>query len=96
MDRSNSTEDSQYFPDGTIYANSPSITKLLKKIDQKKALYSQDLNLDSKSVKRALDLEGELAYMVPSGKYWESSVKFDRSKLSEIDSLWLKSASKLN
>jgi len=37
-----------------------------------------------------------LAYMVPSGKYWESSVKFDRSKLSEIDSLWLKSASKLN
>ncbi len=30
-----------------------SITKLLKKIDQKKALYSQDLKLDSKSVKRA-------------------------------------------
>jgi len=73
-----------------------SITKLLKKIDQKKVLYSQDLKLDSKSIKRALDLEGELAYMVPSGKYWESSVKFDRSKLSEIDSLWLKSASKLN
>jgi hypothetical protein len=73
-----------------------SITKLLKKIDQKKVLYSQDLKLDSKSVKRALDLEGELAYMVPSGKYWESSIEFDRSKLSEIDSLWLKSASKLN
>ena len=54
------------------------------------------LHLDSKSIKRALDLEGELAYMVPSGKYWESSVEFDRSKLSEIDSLWLKSASKLN
>jgi hypothetical protein len=52
--------------------------------------------LDSRSIKRALDLEGELAYMVPSGKYWESPVEFDRSKLSEIDSLWLKSASKLN
>jgi hypothetical protein len=37
-----------------------------------------------------------LAYMVPSGKYWESSIEFDRSKLNEIDSLWLKSASKLN
>ena len=63
---------------------------------KKKSLYSQELKLDSRSIKRALDLEGELAYMVPSGKYWESTIEFDQSKLSEIDSLWLKSASKLN
>jgi len=73
-----------------------SIIQLLKKIDQKNLLRSHDLELDSKSVKRALDLEGELAYMVPSGRYWDSLKEFDTMKLSEIDSLWLKSASKLN
>jgi hypothetical protein len=56
----------------------------------------QDVKLDSKYVKKALDLEEELAYMVPSGRYWESLKEFDQLKLSEIDSLWLKSASKLN
>ena len=73
-----------------------SITKLLKKIDQKDLVCEQDVKLDSKSVKKALDLEEELAYMVPSGRYWESLKEFDQLKLSEIDSLWLKSASKLN
>jgi hypothetical protein len=83
-------------PESRLLFPRTSITKLLKKNDKKKSLYSQELKLDSRSIKRALDLEGELAYMVPSGKYWESPVEFDRSKLSEIDSLWLKSASKLN
>jgi hypothetical protein len=73
-----------------------SIIQLLKQINQKNLLRSHDLKLDSKSVKRALDLEGELAYMVPSGRYWESLKEFDNTKLSQIDSLWLKSASKLN
>jgi hypothetical protein len=73
-----------------------SITELLKKIDQKDLVCEQDVKLDSKSVKKALDLEEELAYMVPSGRYWESLKEFDQLKLSEIDSLWLKSASKLN
>jgi hypothetical protein len=73
-----------------------SITKLLKKINQKDLVCEQDVKLDSKSVKKALDLEEELAYMVPSGRYWESLKEFDQLKLSEIDSLWLKSASKLN
>ena len=73
-----------------------SITELLKKIDQNDLVCEQDIKLDSKSVKKALDLEEELAYMVPSGRYWESLKEFDQLKLSEIDSLWLKSASKLN
>ena len=73
-----------------------SITELLKKIDQKDLVCEQDVKLDSNSVKKALDLEEELAYMVPSGRYWESLKEFDQLKLSEIDSLWLKSASKLN
>ncbi|MSP06943.1 MAG: hypothetical protein EXR13_05245 [Candidatus Fonsibacter sp.] len=71
-----------------------SITKLLKEIEQKNSLCLQDIKLDSKSVKRALDLEEELAYMVPSGRYWESLGEFNQFKLSEIDSLWLKSVSR--
>jgi hypothetical protein len=83
-------------PESKLLFPRTSITKLLKKIGLKKSSYSQDLKLDSKSIKRALDLEAELAYMVPSGRYWESLGEFDRFKLSEIDSLWLKSASQLN
>jgi hypothetical protein len=83
-------------PESRLLFPRTSITKLLKKIDKKKSLYLQDLKLNSKFIKRALALEGELAYMVPSGKYWESKEEFDRSKLSEIDTLWLKSSPKLN
>ncbi len=46
-----------------------------------------DLNL----VKKARQVEEQLAYMVPSGRYWEALKEFDESKLSEIDSLWLES-----
>jgi len=73
-----------------------SITKLLNKIDQKDLVSERYIKLDSKSVKRALELEDELAYMVSSGRYWENLKEFDQLKLSEIDSQWLKSASKLN
>jgi hypothetical protein len=27
--------------------------------------------------------------MVPSGRYWEHTAEFDKTKLSDIDSLWL-------
>jgi hypothetical protein len=27
--------------------------------------------------------------MVPSGRYWEREAEFDKTKLSDIDSLWL-------
>ena len=73
-----------------------SITQLLKKINQKKSLCEDELKLDSRFVKRALDLEKELGYMIPSGRYWKHLKEFDHLKLNEVDSLWLKSVSKLN
>jgi hypothetical protein len=73
-----------------------SITELFKKKNQKNLACVHDVKLDSKSIQRALDFEKKLAYMVPSGRYWESLGEFDQFKLSEIDSLWLKSASKFN
>lgn len=45
--------------------------------------------LDATAVQRALQAEKELAYMVPSGRYWEQAHEFDSSKLSDIDSMWL-------
>ena len=37
----------------------------------------------------ALLAEAELGYAVPSGRYWEIASKFDKTKLSDIDDLWL-------
>jgi hypothetical protein len=59
-------------------------------------LCEDELKFDFKFVKRALDLEKELGYMIPSGKYWEYLKEFDHLKLNEVDSLWLKSVSKVN
>ena len=33
--------------------------------------------------------EAELGYWVPSGRYWEMASGFDKTKLSNIDNLWL-------
>jgi len=50
---------------------------------------SQLLNRDE--VIKTLCAEKQLGYMVPSGRYWEHESEFDRSKLREIDSMWLRS-----
>lgn len=47
------------------------------------------LGLDLDLATKALNAEKELAYMVPSGRYWEVLQEFDQKKLSKIDSLWL-------
>ena len=48
--------------------------------------------LDSQAIERALLAEEKLAYMVPSGRYWEKSHEFDHTKLNDIDSMWLEAA----
>ena len=43
----------------------------------------------AEAVSRALQAEQDLGYMVASGRYWEHAAEFDKTKLSDIDSLWL-------
>jgi hypothetical protein len=45
--------------------------------------------LNKAGAARALQAEQDLGYMVPSGRYWEHTAEFDKTKLSDIDSLWL-------
>ncbi len=45
--------------------------------------------IDAAAVARALQAEQDLGYMVASGRYWEHAAEFDKTKLSDIDSLWL-------
>ena len=45
--------------------------------------------LDAAGVASALQAEQNLGYMVPSGRYWEHAAEFDKTKLSDIDNLWL-------
>ena len=44
---------------------------------------------DTAVVMRVLQAEQDLGYMVPSGRYWECAAEFDKTKLSDIDHLWL-------
>lgn len=37
----------------------------------------------------AMLLEQELAYVVPSGRYWTETARFDASKIDEVDAAWL-------
>jgi hypothetical protein len=46
--------------------------------------------IDATAVARALQAEQDLGYMVASGRYWEHTAEFDKTKLSDIDDLWLK------
>jgi hypothetical protein len=41
------------------------------------------------AVGAALKAEAELDYMVPSGRYWEQSDRFDVDAIDRIDALWL-------
>jgi hypothetical protein len=52
-------------------------------------LQAQSALIDPAAVARALQAEQDLGYMVPSGRYWEHTAEFDKTKLSDIDSLWL-------
>jgi hypothetical protein len=52
-------------------------------------LQQQSRLLNAAAAENALQAEQELGYMVASGRYWEHSAEFDKTKLSDIDSLWL-------
>ena len=43
-------------------------------------------------VDRALAVEAELDYRVPSGRYWEEASRFDVAALDRVDALWLEAA----
>ena len=45
--------------------------------------------LNAAGIAHALQAEQDLGYMVPSGRYWEHTAEFDKTKLSDIDGLWL-------
>ncbi|AZL57535.1 hypothetical protein EI545_00950 [Tabrizicola piscis] len=42
---------------------------------------------------KALAAEAALGYVVPSGRYWEESGRFDPRELDRLDALWVKAAS---
>ncbi len=52
-------------------------------------LSRQSQLFDTSVVMRVLQAEHDLGYMVPSGRYWECEAEFDKTKLSDIDHLWL-------
>lgn len=48
---------------------------------------------DAGAAAEALAHEAELAYHVPSGRYWEETARFDPAALRALDALWLRAAS---
>ena len=56
------------------------------------ASVTNGIELDQFSADQALLAEGELGYMVPSGRYWEMASGFNKTKISNIDNLWLAAA----
>jgi hypothetical protein len=62
--------------------------KLLSVVKAQKTLFNEGV------VTKALQTEQDLGYMVPSGRYWEEMASFDKSKLSEIDAIWLEAVAR--
>jgi hypothetical protein len=54
-------------------------------------LKAQGQLLNAAAAESALQAEQDLGYMVASGRYWEHTAEFDKTKLSDIDNLWLRS-----
>jgi len=67
-----------------------SIKQISSKQNIGKFLNKNKFQLNLNALKHVLKTEKKLGYMVRSGRYWEEIKKFDPSKLSEIDHLWLK------
>ncbi|MES0825867.1 hypothetical protein [Ruegeria sp. SCP11] len=51
-------------------------------------LGAQDLP-DTDAMTGVLQVEDELGYLVPSGRYWEAEDRFDVAKLDEVDRQWM-------
>lgn len=50
------------------------------------------LPFDAALTAAALRYEDELAYHVPSGRYWEDAARFDSTTIDRLDQLWLQAA----
>ena len=53
---------------------------------------AQPRPIDASGMDAALASESALGYLVPSGRYWEESERFDAGALREVDALWLAAA----
>ena len=51
------------------------------------------LFFDPSLTEAALQREAELGYVVPSGKYWKETDRFDPAEIDRIDAMWLQAAS---
>lgn len=58
-----------------------------------KAHLSRPLAFCPLRVAKAAAREAELAYQVPSGRYWEELERFNPAALADLDALWLDAAS---
>jgi hypothetical protein len=79
-------------PESRLLFPRVSLSELMA-IKDKNQLNDLESGLDGNLINRALDIEGKLSYMAPSGRYWEVADTFDPIKLREIDSLWLSAVS---
>ena len=50
------------------------------------------LPFDPRLTHAALTREADLAYVVPSGKYWKEEDRFDPAEIDRIDAMWLQAA----
>jgi len=66
-----------------------SLHELANDFVHQQLLQKQGSMLDSVDVMRACKSEQDLGYMVASGRYWEHVAELDKSKLSNIDNMWL-------
>ena len=53
------------------------------------------LTFDATLVARALQREADLGYLVPSGRYWLETDRFDLAEIDALDTLWLRAATQL-
>lgn len=52
----------------------------------------QPLAFDDRATDAALAREAALGYLVPSGRYWEETHRFDPAELDALDALWMAAA----
>lgn len=54
--------------------------------------HARPLAYDADLAAAALQREAELGYVVPSGRYWEETARFDTAQIDALDALWLRAA----
>ncbi len=62
---------------------------IFPRIPRERAAHARPLPFDIRLADQALRVEDDLAYHVPSGRYWEEADRFDPAELKRLDMLWL-------